>query len=774
MAAPPRADVSARATARGRPSVDSARHALDDAISRCHDGTRAEIGARFQRAIDSLRAALGDHIETAEAILLWAEHVEDKAQEESLLREALGMIDRATTSSAPDPALHSHAALALADLLSHKREYEEASTLYQAVIEEREASVPDTALLARACMNFGILLNRTHKLDEAAAMHRRAITAFTAEKGEDDPESAKAYANLGVVLDNADKLEQAEEAGRQALSIRLRLARAAAPHAPARRTASGFGSGSGRSGTGGELEGAAGAGEITADLVCPPDEDVAISLHNLAIVLKKRRKYDEALTMFTLAYDINVRLFGDSAEAASTLNSIGLLYTEQRRFEEGESALRRALAMREAILGDSIDTAGSLSNVGMCLVEQVPPRLEEAVDLYTRAGAMLSSILGDHPRTAVTWTNLANALYRQGEYEGAERLHRKALRTREATLGDHEHTAVSLLNLSNVLNALRRYEDSEELLRRCIDIRTALFGVSFQVASAVHNLGITQSLMGRAADAKVSFEQAVRAYEVGGAADTAACAKSVAAVANCLRDEGKLDEAEDMYRRTLVAQDAALGADHFEAGATRGNLAILLQTKAEALRDDGASSAGARRAAEADAAELEALELLRSASQSMQLTAPRSADMANVLANLATGLISREERRRDTGRGGRSSGATVRARTGERPPLLEAQELLESAEAIMTDLFGADDTHTLLARLRLARCVLVAGDVADSVARVSAVQEARRRAVPGVSRDDRVMAFAASILEDAARTAHDGGADAGAGMRAAGVPSRRR
>jgi Flp pilus assembly protein TadD len=55
---------------------------------------------------------------------------------------------------------------------------------------------------------------------------------------------------------------------------------------------------------------------------------------------------------------------------------------------------------------------------------------------------------------------------RQGEYEQAEEMHRKAFGLRETVLGkEHPDTPTSMNNLALVLCDQNEYEQAEELLR---------------------------------------------------------------------------------------------------------------------------------------------------------------------------------------------------------------------------------------------------------------------------------------------------------------------
>ena len=64
-------------------------------------------------------------------------------------------------------------------------------------------------------------------------------------------------------------------------------------------------------------------------------------------------------------------------------------------------------------------------------------------------------------------------------------------------------------------------------------------------------------------------------------------------LANLLRAQNKLAEAEPMLRRALAIWENALGEDHPNVATSRGNLFVLLDAKARQLDEDGASDPAA-------------------------------------------------------------------------------------------------------------------------------------------------------------------------------------
>ena len=67
---------------------------------------------------------------------------------------------------------------------------------------------------------------------------------------------------------------------------------------------------------------------------------------------------------------------------------------------------------------------------------------------------------------------------------------------------------------------------------------------------------------------------------------------SINTLANMLMDQGKLGEAEPLFRRALESRERTLGRDHYDTLASASNLAALLKAKGKMEEAVPAPSAG--------------------------------------------------------------------------------------------------------------------------------------------------------------------------------------
>jgi tetratricopeptide (TPR) repeat protein len=182
----------------------------------------------------------------------------------------------------------------------------------------------------------------------------------------------------------------------------------------------------------------------------PGHPDTALSLNNLAALLKSEARFDEAerLCREALIVFSNLEKIGlkDNAHwqlgmTNCLINFAGLLEM-QGNHKEAKPLYMRALKIQEEPaepLGPraGLATATTLDNLAGLLVGQ--KQYGEAEAFYRRALKLRGEELGDsHPDTARSLHNLAVLLSIRGEFGEAESLHRLALKIREETLG-HEH-----------------------------------------------------------------------------------------------------------------------------------------------------------------------------------------------------------------------------------------------------------------------------------------------------------------------------------------------
>ena len=292
----------------------------------------------------------------------------------------------------------------------------------------------------------------------------------------------------------------------------------------------------------------------------------------------------------------------DGLLGARLANARGLTYRAKGNFVEAHEQHRAALAIEETVLGATHpDVAYSLHNVGIVLAEQGDHAA--AQQRFERALEIVTTVFGPHhPRVAGALTSIANTRRLQGDLRGSAKLHREALRLREAAFGaEHVLVADSLQNLAFVearldaqegvkhftrcleirervlgadhpdtLNALQslggalarvgRDEEARERLYDAVTRREALHGTDHpDVAYGRHALGAALFRMKRYREAIPHLEQALTVLEPTWGRDSGRLAVVLHALGGSYFGNDQFDDAERIFRRSLILVVAARG-----------------------------------------------------------------------------------------------------------------------------------------------------------------------------------------------------------------------
>ncbi|MCC9000405.1 MAG: tetratricopeptide repeat protein, partial [Candidatus Contendobacter sp.] len=253
-----------------------------------------------------------------------------------------------------------------------------------------------------------------------------------------------------------------------------------------------------------------------------------------------RGRYHEALQQWPQAlaayavWDADLARQGDTAreprlEIAQRLDAVGKTLTDQNQFKDAEAYQRRALAIREAVQGpDHLDVARSLRVLAELLQKQ--QRASEAEPLLQRADAL--------------WNAQRAALAVKQQQMGWEQLQGIAREWWQAFFDQNTDKPEVVLTLL------------EELSKR-----QATLDEFFQVYVESKANNVPEIL--QALDRRRTEAEADRLSETGGT----------------LYQQGRYQEAEELYRRALAIREQALGPDHPGTAASLNNLAVVLNAQ---------------------------------------------------------------------------------------------------------------------------------------------------------------------------------------------------
>ncbi|RMY55238.1 hypothetical protein D0865_04290 [Hortaea werneckii] len=237
------------------------------------------------------------------------------------------------------------------------------------------------------------------------------------------------------------------------------------------------------------------------------------------------------------------------------------------QLDDREALLRRATIQYKAAWFDT--TRGLWSN---------------AKELAASCHNMRRKTLGLEDKETLKAQNVyAEVLRAQGDYEAAEKLHRRALKRREKVRGkEHPDTLASVNNLARVLHAQGDNKAAEKLYRRALQGYEKVLGKEHpNTLTSVSNLAVVLQDQGDYEAVEKLCRQALEGREkVLGKEhpDTLTSVKNFAVV---LQDQGDYEAAEKLHRRALEGREKVLGKEHPDTLRSVKNLVGVLQDQGD-------------------------------------------------------------------------------------------------------------------------------------------------------------------------------------------------
>ena len=289
--------------------------------------------------------------------------------------------------------------------------------------------------------------------------------------------------------------------------------------------------------------------------------------------------YDKARAHLETAVEIGERLQGaDHPESMATLGNLALLMKREGRLEEAEESCRHLLDTSLRVLGeDAEETLRAMNNLAAVLATS--GELEEAETLMRRTVQARRSVLGDeHPATLTAGNNLGMFLIEIGKAADAEALLRQVLETERRVLGEeHPDTITTLDNMASAAWTLGRFPEAETQMRQVLEIRRRLLGEDHSdTLAAMNNLAAVLRASGKLTEAGSLFREALDLLRDRLGNDHHKTLVTMNNLAGVLKESKEYEEGESLYRECLHTLRQTLGPKHPRTLGTMNNLAALL------------------------------------------------------------------------------------------------------------------------------------------------------------------------------------------------------
>jgi CHAT domain-containing protein/Tfp pilus assembly protein PilF len=331
------------------------------------------------------------------------------------------------------------------------------------------------------------------------------------------------------------------------------------------------------------LSSATRAVELKESALGPSDPDLAVSLANLGLVLRRTGKLDQAREHYERALRIREKALGpDHPEVARTLAAMTALASNSGDFGRARDLGARAVGIAGRLQPpDPLALAISSNNLAIALYELND--YDGAEKHFRQALRSYEAALGaDHPEVAKTLSNLANVVGDSGDLLGSRVLYERALSTQERRQGrDHPDVALGLNNLADIYYRLGDYRQAQALFERALAILERAYGPEHtRVAMALGNLAEVRVWQGNYAAAEPLYDRALKIREKAMGPQHPSLVYTLTGFAELRRRTGDRERSRELFERALAIGEKTFGPEH-------PMVAAALQGLGEVFLDQG-------------------------------------------------------------------------------------------------------------------------------------------------------------------------------------------
>ena len=307
--------------------------------------------------------------------------------------------------------------------------------------------------------------------------------------------------------------------------------------------------------------------------------DVATSLHNLALVLKRKRDYEAAKLLYEESIDIRREVLGPAhQDLALSLNNLAVVLERQGDYGAARPLYEESLQIWRQALGPRHSEVGLiLYNVGTVLKQLgdyngAQTRLEESLDIHREV------LPPGHLQLATCLDRLGEVQFELADFPGAQRSWEESLQVRRGTLGDRHADVASVLNdLGRVHRVQRDYARAHELFAESLAIYREVPGNSDAlVAPVLNNMGALHLAQGDYARALELYEESLLLTREAALTTPQEVATNLNNVAMVRYELGDYRAARMLLDESLTLSREAHGARHPEVASALGNIAVVL------------------------------------------------------------------------------------------------------------------------------------------------------------------------------------------------------
>ena len=314
---------------------------------------------------------------------------------------------------------------------------------------------------------------------------------------------------------------------------------------------------------------------------------LSLSLEHLGHLLRVQAQYDAAEKAYREAIAIQAARPYDPqsrAELAQSLHGLGELLEEEGRYADAQRTLRQALEQQQWLYGaEHVDIALTLKDLARAMDRGGDQN--GAIPVMRSAVAMQRQLRGTepHPAVAESINDLALLLQAHGDYDEAEALYRESIAMKRRLLGDkHPEIALGLNNLAVMYQDKGDLVHAESTYREALAMQRELLGATHpDVAQTLNNLAFVQYDRGDTAGALASKREALAVYRRVFPKDHPDVARVMNQIGFWLTQAGQYEEADHDLQEALAMRRRLFGNSHPDVATSLVHVAILQVARRE-------------------------------------------------------------------------------------------------------------------------------------------------------------------------------------------------
>jgi tetratricopeptide (TPR) repeat protein len=259
----------------------------------------------------------------------------------------------------------------------------------------------------------------------------------------------------------------------------------------------------------------------------------------------------------------------------------GMALLNQGRYSQAEQSYLRAIDEANRATVPDLRRSDIWNDLAKVYARQ--GRFDEAEALCRRALKATEDALGvEHPDAVIVILDLAVLAYERGQYVGAETLAYPALKSLRGHLDPSDpRVASGIRTLANIYSAQGRYRKAEALYRESLSLAEKEQGSeqAIHVANTMNGLGEMYLAQSRFSEFEQLYKGALPRLEPVLGSGHPAIGTALHQLGSLRYEQGRYIEAEALLHRALAVRETTVGSQSPDVARTLNNLAAVCRAQ---------------------------------------------------------------------------------------------------------------------------------------------------------------------------------------------------